>query len=154
MTHPVFLFRDFRLTDIPELMTIAKNSMPFPWRESVFKECANPGYHGFVLQHSLPQKNKIIGFAIARKQIDDCELMNICVDRTFQNKGFGKQLLNKIIDWAKSESLKHIFLEVRRSNQQAIRFYEQMGFTKMGERKNYYPSEQGREDALTYKTSL
>ena len=40
-----------------------------------------------------------------------------------------------------------LFLEVRASNEDAIRLYEKSGFIKTGVRKNYY---ENKEDAILY----
>ena len=41
-----------------------------------------------------------------------------------------------------------MWLEVRPSNHVARRLYDSLGFIQVGVRKNYYPAEQGREDAV------
>ena len=49
---------------------------------------------------------------------------------------------------ARRAGAQFFFLEVRASNQAAIRLYEQQGFNEMGRRRNYYPAVNGREDAI------
>jgi len=46
------------------------------------------------------------------------------------------------------------FLEVRSTNDAAIGLYRSLGFTQVRERKNYYPTTKGREDALIMWRSL
>jgi len=41
-----------------------------------------------------------------------------------------------------------IFLEVRVSNTAARALYAQAGFREIGTRRDYYPSHEGREDAI------
>ncbi|MCZ6831549.1 MAG: hypothetical protein O7F73_18545, partial [Gammaproteobacteria bacterium] len=45
-------------------------------------------------------------------------------------------------------------LEVRCSNGGAIALYRKHGFTEDGVRKNYYPTDGGREDALLMSLNL
>jgi ribosomal-protein-alanine N-acetyltransferase len=47
-----------------------------------------------------------------------------------------------------------MLLEVRPSNEHAIRLYHQLGFNEVGTRPDYYPSVEGREDALIMARSL
>lgn len=47
-----------------------------------------------------------------------------------------------------------VFLEVRRSNKPAILLYQKLDFIQIGERKNYYSCESGREDALVFAKDL
>jgi len=54
-------------------------------------------------------------------------------------------------EWRDADS---IFLEVRASNTVALNLYEQEGFNRLGLRKAYYPSNEGREDALVFAKAI
>jgi ribosomal-protein-alanine N-acetyltransferase len=45
-------------------------------------------------------------------------------------------------------------LEVRLSNVAAIELYKKMGFKQIGQRKNYYPAAEGKEDAMVYSLDI
>ena len=47
-----------------------------------------------------------------------------------------------------------VFLEVRPSNPHAIALYHDEGFNEIGRRPRYYPSHDGREDALVMAMEL
>ena len=47
-----------------------------------------------------------------------------------------------------------MILEVRRFNYAAIFLYESLNFEQIGLRKNYYPTRDGREDAIVMEMSL
>jgi len=47
-----------------------------------------------------------------------------------------------------------IFLEVRPSNQVALRLYASVGFEQIGIRPAYYQAENGREDAVILAAAL
>ena len=57
-------------------------------------------------------------------------------------------MLNHLLKLARAAHVQAVFLEVGVSNQPAIHLYQSTDFVKMGIRKGYYPSEEGREDAL------
>ncbi len=60
----------------------------------------------------------------------------------------GRILVEHMLKCAKSKAAEKMFLEVRPSNQVAIKLYESMGFEQIGLRRAYYPGNEGREDAL------
>jgi [ribosomal protein S18]-alanine N-acetyltransferase len=94
-------------------------------------------------------QDKVAGFAISRWVLDEEELMMIGVLPEFQKHGIGKQILQHMIDLAKSAYRRQIFLEVR-ANNPAIEFYKSQQFTQIGIRPNYYISTKGnRFDAIT-----
>jgi ribosomal-protein-alanine N-acetyltransferase len=57
-------------------------------------------------------------------------------------------MLNHVVQFAKELGSVLIVLEVRRSNTKAQSLYTQAGFNEMSVRRDYYPAEEGREDAI------
>jgi ribosomal-protein-alanine N-acetyltransferase len=111
--------------------------------------------------------SEIIGFCIARLiktsgiTIDlynknnaqtECEIYNIAVKKKYQERGVGKQLLNKLVLLAKEHQSQSIWLEVRNSNKKAINFYQTNNFKQMYKRKNFYSNPS--EDAIVMKRNL
>ena len=74
--------------------------------------------------------------------------MTLCVHPDFQRSGHGKRILYFLLERAHRLEVKICFLEVRSSNMEARSLYKSMGFLPISERKNYYPLEQGHEDAI------
>jgi ribosomal-protein-alanine N-acetyltransferase len=63
-------------------------------------------------------------------------------------------MVNDLLDAARRMSADIMLLEVRPSNRIALNLYHNMGFCEVGTRKNYYPSHNGREDALILALNL
>lgn len=63
------------------------------------------------------------------------ELKRIYLDEAAKGKGWGKALLQKGIDWARSKGYKGISLCVWQQNTQGIAFYQSQGFQVVEERK-------------------
>lgn len=84
----------------------------------------------------------------------ECSLLNICINPSRQGQGYGRMLLTHLLENAKSKNAEKFVLEVRASNYKAIALYECAGFIKIAVRKDYYPTENGREDALIYSLEL
>lgn len=136
--------------DMPRLMQIENTVSVVPWGEEAFKMCFAAGHVGWVLE----QEGQILGFIIVSLRSEECHILNLCVDRTFQRRGYGKQLLQQALTHAKQHGMGIVYLEVRRSNGGAIALYHQMAFHLIGERKDYYPTVSGHEDALVFARSL
>jgi ribosomal-protein-alanine N-acetyltransferase len=63
-------------------------------------------------------------------------------------------MLNHLIEDAREQGARQMFLEVRESNRAAMQMYLNHGFNEVGRRRNYYPTAEGREDALVYGLQL
>ena len=81
-------------------------------------------------------------------------LCNLCVARACQRQGLGRLLLEYGITEAKKRQTLVIYLEVRRSNSRAIALYRKLKFLLIGERRHYYQTVNGPEDALVFAMSL
>ena len=86
--------------------------------------------------------------------VDEVHLLNITVDVPYQGQGWGRVMLDAIALWSRSQNAHWLWLEVRTSNTRAQDVYEQYGYRRVGERKNYYPAENGREDAIVMSYKL
>ena len=89
---------------------------------------------------------KIIGFLIEQRCDNEINLLNVAVDRQFQNRGIGKKLINHYLDRIPGNC--SVFLEVNKSNIIARKIYADLNFKNIGMRKNYYYD---GEDALIMK---
>jgi ribosomal-protein-alanine N-acetyltransferase len=78
----------------------------------------------------------------------------VCVAHAHQHQGWGRKLLTHAIQYAKQHGAGIVYLEVRRSNTKAISLYRKESFYLIGERKGYYPTVAGQEDALIFAKSL
>ena len=104
-------------------------------------------------------QDKIIGYQVLMPILDELELLNIVISKDYQGRGYGRSLLQFLIDYAKENQFCSIFLEVRESNDKAIKLYQNFAFEKVGLRKNYYSkltynNQQVFENALIMKLSL
>ncbi len=76
---------------------------------------------------------------------NEAEIYSFAIAKKYQNKGIGKQLFSKFKEMAKKNEIDLIWLEVRKSNINAIEFYKKNNFSQSYQRKNYYnnPTEDG-----------
>ncbi|KLN97806.1 ribosomal protein S18-alanine N-acetyltransferase [Moellerella wisconsensis] len=137
-------------SDLATAFLIEKLSHDFPWSERVFY--GNQGEKYYNLKISVD--NQIIGFAITQSVLDEATLFNIAIHPDFQGQGYGRQLMERLIQDLTEKNILTLWLEVRESNRAAIRLYENMGFHEVTVRKDYYPAKHGREDALILALTL
>lgn len=89
------------------------------------------------------------GFSLARKTLDEAELLLIAVHPDLKGIGIGKQLLQRFVDDQGQAEAHNLHLEVRDGNP-AVKLYLSNGFTVVGRRSNYYRGTDGEKfDALT-----
>ena len=79
---------------------------------------------------------KIIGFLIEQRCDNEINLLNVAIDKPFQNKGIGKKLINHYLNIIPANS--SVFLEVNKANIIARKIYADLNFKNIGMRKNYY----------------
>ena len=82
-------------------------------------------------------ENDIVGICFSQiKEISNNKIMknrkilhieNICVDENYQKNGIGKKLYEKIVELAKEKNIDNIELMVWGFNENAIKFYENLG---------------------------
>jgi ribosomal-protein-alanine N-acetyltransferase len=136
--------------DVPQLVLIEEAAYTAPWSEETFKRCFSLGYHLWGLEYA----DHLVGYIVYAIQVGECHILNLCVHPEHQKQGFGRQLMLHVLTLAKKNGAGIAFLEVRRSNIQAISLYKKMGFIQVAERKGYYPHENGREDAIIFAKDL
>jgi ribosomal-protein-alanine N-acetyltransferase len=144
------MLRPLFKSDMPELLMIEQVVHAVPWSEETFKVCFQAGYLGWVLE----QDKQIVGFIIVTMRVEECHILNLCVASAYQRQGLGRQLLEHALGHAQAEGLKIAYLEVRRSNTRAIALYQKEHFYSIGERKEYYSTPMGKEDALIFAKIL
>ncbi|MGL4486405.1 MAG: ribosomal protein S18-alanine N-acetyltransferase [Yersinia sp. (in: enterobacteria)] len=130
--------------DLATAYQIEQASHAFPWSEKTL--ASNQGDRYFNVKLSIGQQ--MIGFAIAQIVLDEATLFNIAIDPQHQRQGYGRLLLEHVIEQLEARDVATLWLEVRASNVHAITLYERLGFNEVSVRRHYYPSANGREDAI------
>jgi len=141
---PVFELRPMTEADLPAVMAIEKAIYAFPWTPGNFRDSLAAGY---ACSRYL-RDGELIGYAVVMLAADEVHLLNLSIAAGCQRQGYGSQLLQRLCEAARGQGARLIFLEVRPSNAAALRLYERHGFQRVGLRREYYPAQDGREDAL------
>ncbi len=152
MSQSRFQIRPMTEQDIPQVLEIERQSQFHPWSARQFTESLTAGQHCTVLVANNTGKQMVVGFCILQTVLDEANLLLMAIDPDHRGQGLGADLLETSITHL-GDGCVMVFLEVRQSNQAAIRLYEKLDFHQTGLRKNYYPADpqyfkNGKEDAV------
>lgn len=137
-------FRAMTPADLEAVADLTHRADPFGWTLRNFSDAHASGNTLTV----LTVDGVTSGIAAVMHVLDESELLEIAVQPAMQGRGYGKALLAQAIALARRNGAVRMFLEVRESNARARKMYTSFGFEETGRRKNYYPTENGREDAI------
>lgn len=145
-----YFARTMRSSDLDLVVQNEVAAYEHPWTKRIFIDCLRGGYLCWVLAN----KQDIIAHGVMSVAIGECHLLTLCVHPDHQRKGLARRLLKLLLERAVKLDAQVCFLEVRQSNVAAIELYNSLGFFQIGERKNYYPGANEREDALILSRAL
>ena len=135
------MIRKMRKSDLKEIVEIEQRCFKNPWnmKQYEYELYDNPYSNLWVLE----EDGRIIVFYDLWIMFDNADIANIAVDTPYQKKGYGRQLMNHLENQAVNKGCENIGLEVRVSNEAAIKLYERHGFSIINTRVNYYKDEDG-----------
>ena len=87
----------------------------------------------------VDEKKEIMGFGGIAFNGADADIQTMVIKPEFQKKGYGKQLLDALLEKVKENNSKRVFLEVVAENKPAISLYLSRKFEQIAQRSNYYP---------------
>ena len=145
-------FRLMEESDLDAVCELEARAYEFPWSRVIIGGCTTVPYR--IWLGFRPGESTHIAQAFLSITLDEAHILNVSVEPGLQGHGFGGQMLNHLIEDARTQGARQMFLEVRESNQVAIQMYLNHGFNEIGRRQNYYPTKAGREDALVYGLQL
>lgn len=121
-----------------QLEAIENRCFPLdPWSRSALADsCFNSGVTVVLAIDS--QMTKIVGYAVAYLTCGEGDIANVAVEPNMRRQGIGSALMRRLISAADKQGAEELFLEVRKSNSEAISLYDSLGFQKIGIRKKYY----------------
>jgi ribosomal-protein-alanine N-acetyltransferase len=135
---------------LDEVVAIERRAYSHPWTRGNFVDSLRSGYQAQLLCAG----EVVIGYFVAMRGVDEVHLLNITVDPRHQGQGWGRVLLDALALWSRAQGAQWLWLEVRTSNMRAQDVYLRYGYRRVGERKNYYPADGGREDAIVMSYRL
>ena len=138
-------FEIFPMTaaDIAQVAALEQACFSDPWPQSVL---AHELENELSLWLVAKQDGEVLGYVGSQSVLDEADMMNLAVRETARRRGIAKALVCALCRKLSEKGVQSLTLEVRDSNEPAIRLYEALGFTQVGKRPNYYfhPKEDAR----------
>lgn len=147
--------RRMKAEDVQQAAQIEKAVFSRPWSEDAFAAAVNDGNALFLVavERAVDSRGEnadiVVGYIGMYVSAPEGEITNVAVAEPFRGRGFGSGLVHAMQKKAHELGVNQIFLEVRDSNEAAIRVYSAAGFAEIGKRKGFY--ELPREDARVMK---
>ncbi len=139
---PELEIRQLAYADLPQVIAIERRAFPTPWSLAMFVlELSKPS--GICL--AALEDGEMVGYLVCSRYDTVWHVMNVAVDDRLLRRGIATALMERLFGLADKPNEQYT-LEVRTSNDGAIRLYERFGFRAAGRRRAYYHD--NREDAL------
>ncbi|MCP5264549.1 MAG: ribosomal protein S18-alanine N-acetyltransferase [Burkholderiaceae bacterium] len=140
-----------RVEDLDRVMGIERLIYPFPWSRGNFDDSLAAGYDAWIFAAGP----RILGYAVLMWSLDEVHLLNLSVDANEQGRGLGRRILEVLCADIRQRGGRAVLLEVRPTNEVALRLYRAASFETIGLRRGYYPDSGGkREDAIVMRRVL
>ena len=136
-------FERLKESHVKAIHAIEAISQPSPWSERAFlNELTNP--HSLFLVVMLGKD--VIGYGGVWNLIDEAHVTTMMIAPEQRGNKYGKNLICELLIQSIEAGMTCATLEVRASNEVAIKLYEGIGFGRVALRKRYDPDNQ--EDAV------
>jgi [ribosomal protein S18]-alanine N-acetyltransferase len=141
---PKLAIEPMREEDSPTIQAIEKEIFLTPWPKNAYhRELSQNRQASYMV---MREDGEIVGYGGLWKVFHESHVTTIGVRAKDQRKGYGRALFAALIQRSYALGARWITLEVRPSNDHAIRLYEAFGFKAIGRRRGYYTD--NGEDAL------
>ena len=137
--------------NLEAVMAIEQTAYSHPWTRGNFRDSLNPLFEA----QCLWLDGELLGYFLAMHGVEEMHLLNITVASDRQGQGWGHMMLDALSLLSRHAGAQWLWLEVRQSNQRALKVYERYGFKQVSVRKDYYPADrQQREHAVVMSLKL
>ena len=128
-----------RKEDIEQVMAIEQDSFSVPWSRNLFlSEFRSPGISTLMVALSDASARTIIAYIIFWHVGDEMHILNLAVTPSERRQGIATRLVLAAIKRAYQMGARRAYLEVRVSNEAAMKLYSDLGFTGISVRRDYY----------------
>jgi len=137
----MILVRPFSPTDIPSVMEIVRRSLGETYTPSLYLTVHNLWREGFLV---LQAEGVVVAFIAAvpsGERVARVLMLGVLPER--RQMGYGQRLMGELYSNSIAKGCDTLILEVRKSNKEAIGFYERQGFALTGEINNFYSNGEG-----------
>lgn len=135
---------------VPQIAEVERHTFSLPWDEDAIRaELDNPLSLWLAAEG---EGGKVLGYVGSQTVFADTDILNVAVVPAARRQRIAQALMLELENRLLPKGVERITLEVRVSNEPAIRLYEKLGYAQAGLRRGYY--EKPREDALILQKRL
>ena len=155
-SHLLYTHSPSNLTDgdLDQVLEIENQNFPDPWGENVFKFVLNGKFKNTIAyDESAP--NKVLGYSILSIDYNESHLLKMSVIKQNQLQSIGTGLMDYLFTLSDVEDREFtkMWLELRKSNEAAMKLYSNFGFKVHCERKDYYEHD-GKDGDKVYEDAI
>ncbi len=121
--------------EITAVTALQRNNFAHPWSEQDYMDHLQDQDKIYL---TALQDGIVVGSCVLWCSFETADLCNIVVDVSHRREGIAQALLHQAFKKCAGEGVEQILLEVRESNEAAIKLYVKLGFNEISLRKNYY----------------
>lgn len=135
-------FQQMTINDLDAVSEMEKRCFTMPWSREDYENALSREDTVYMV---AKEDDRIIGSCGVRNILAEGEITNVMIDEPYRGRGISAPMLLELLKQGEAIGIEHFFLEVRKSNEPAIKLYMKCGFVVEGLRKNLYekPSEDG-----------
>lgn len=123
------------LASIQAIASIERACFALPWPEKeIVSVCNRADFCGLVAQ----MNGETVGYLLGLALFEDAEVLRVAVNEKFRGQKIGGAILDRFVELVRAKGAQRVFLEVRASNEPALRLYESRAFTRGRVREKYY----------------
>ncbi len=141
--------RPMQKCHIPHVAALERECFGEPWSEGSLALLCTEAASGFV---SVDKEEHVLGYIGVLWALDEGQITNLAVTASHRRSGIGRSLIRCLLETARMRGCRQLSLEVRASNESAIRLYLAEGFYEAGRRRRFYRTP--AEDAVVMLCSL
>lgn len=137
------LIRNMTQADLTQVCAIEEETFSEPWSLEDFDTSLNDANNHYLV---VEVDGIVAGYCGYWGIAGEGYIYNVAVKNEYRRQHIGYKMLKVLLEEAADRGITSLTLEVRFSNEAAIRLYESLGFTKAGIRKDFYSKP--KEDAV------
>lgn len=137
------IIRDTEEKDLEQIEALEQVCFSRPWPIDMLRRQLHSDRHEFLV---AAEGERVLGYIGMLHVMDEGYISNVAVAEDARRRGIGSMLVEEMLRRCERLALLFVTLEVRASNEPAIRLYDRYSFVPVGRRKGYYDAP--KEDAV------
>jgi len=128
--------------DLDAVCRMEEKIFSMPWSRNAYEKALCDENILYVV---AKDGDRVVGSCGVRNILSEGEITNVMIDEPYRGRSISHSMLTELLNLGTGMGIRQFFLEVRCSNEPAIRLYRKCGFEVEGVRRNLYerPAEDG-----------